>query len=263
MPSPFPGMDPYLEGHLWPDVHRRLATEISDQLMPLIVPKYVARLETRMVKDFVEPAELGITFPDVEVLKTLPKTPPLEWSTRLATAPVISPPELVLPTLIPVNTSLTTVVIRDAKSRALVTSIEILSPVNKRKPGIREYRHKRESTIASAVHLLEIDFLRRGTRPVPKADLPNAPYFVFLTRARQAQLEIWPVRLPDPLPVVPVPLRHPDPDVPLDMATLFKAIYDKAHYELTIDYTEPPEIPLSKEDAAWADELLRQAGLRP
>lgn len=44
MPSPFPGMDPYLEGYLWPDVHQRLATEISKQLTPRLRPKYVARL---------------------------------------------------------------------------------------------------------------------------------------------------------------------------------------------------------------------------
>jgi hypothetical protein len=42
MPSPFPGMDPYLEGYLWSDVHHRLATQISDQLMPLLRPQYVA-----------------------------------------------------------------------------------------------------------------------------------------------------------------------------------------------------------------------------
>lgn len=45
MPSPFPGMDPYLEGYLWPDVHHRLATQISDQLMPMSRPRYVARIE--------------------------------------------------------------------------------------------------------------------------------------------------------------------------------------------------------------------------
>ncbi len=44
MPSPFPGMDPYLEGYLWPDVHHRLATQISDQLMPMLRPRYVARV---------------------------------------------------------------------------------------------------------------------------------------------------------------------------------------------------------------------------
>ena len=38
MPSPFPGMDPYLEGHLWPDVHSGLAFVIKEQLVPLQPP---------------------------------------------------------------------------------------------------------------------------------------------------------------------------------------------------------------------------------
>ncbi|MFP4437023.1 MAG: DUF4058 family protein [Chloroflexaceae bacterium] len=40
MPSPFPGMDLYLEGYLWPDVHHRLATALSRQLPPRLRPRY-------------------------------------------------------------------------------------------------------------------------------------------------------------------------------------------------------------------------------
>jgi hypothetical protein len=32
MPSPFPGMDPYLEGWLWPDVHATLIPAIRAAL---------------------------------------------------------------------------------------------------------------------------------------------------------------------------------------------------------------------------------------
>jgi len=42
--SPFPGMDPYLEGEMWQEFHDRLANQISAQLMPLLRPKYVALL---------------------------------------------------------------------------------------------------------------------------------------------------------------------------------------------------------------------------
>src|SRR5688500_13992178 len=70
MPSPFSGMDPYLEGYLWPDVHHRLATQISDQLMPLLRPKYVARLDIHMVTDATPEAEIGIMYPDVEIVRT-------------------------------------------------------------------------------------------------------------------------------------------------------------------------------------------------
>ena len=63
MPSPFPGMDPYLEGYLWPDVHHRLATQISDQLTPRLRPRYVARIELRVVADEGPEAEIGIMYP--------------------------------------------------------------------------------------------------------------------------------------------------------------------------------------------------------
>jgi len=47
--SPFPGMDPYLEGDLWQEFHDRLANQISEQLLPLLRPKYVALLSKRYV----------------------------------------------------------------------------------------------------------------------------------------------------------------------------------------------------------------------
>ncbi|HID61379.1 MAG TPA: DUF4058 family protein, partial [Anaerolineae bacterium] len=59
------------------------------------------------------------------------------------------------------------------------------------------------------------------------------------------------------LPVLPVPLRHPDPDVPLDLQTALNTIYDEADYALTLDYHQPPPPPpLSEDDAAWVAEVL-------
>jgi hypothetical protein len=55
MPSPFSGMNPYLESsHIWEDFHSRLAAEISDQLTPDLRPKYVATLATRITYETVE-----------------------------------------------------------------------------------------------------------------------------------------------------------------------------------------------------------------
>ena len=69
MPSPYPGMDPYLEGYLWPDVHHRLATQISDQLTPQLRPRYVAHIEIQVVVDDEPEGEVGIMYPDVEVVR--------------------------------------------------------------------------------------------------------------------------------------------------------------------------------------------------
>ena len=53
MPSPFPGMDPYLEApSIWPDFHHKLAAELSTELNGSLPSPYYARLEMRQ--------ELGI-----------------------------------------------------------------------------------------------------------------------------------------------------------------------------------------------------------
>ena len=48
MPSPFPGMDPYLESpDVWPDFHDRFAEHISAELNRTLPAPYYARLEMR------------------------------------------------------------------------------------------------------------------------------------------------------------------------------------------------------------------------
>ena len=153
---------------------------------------------------------------------------------------------------------LVTVEIRDTAHRRLVASIEILSPVNKRPGGgLVEYRTKRQMVLLADVHLLEIDLLRQGTRPLRLLGLPTSDYFVFLTRAGRTDLtETWPIDVRDPLPVVPVPLSPGDDDVPLDPGHALRTIYDEARYDLSIDYSQPSVPPLSEEDAVWARERL-------
>ena len=50
MPSPFPGMDPYIEGDLWTPFHTQIGVEIARQLAPKIAPRYVAIPEKRFVR---------------------------------------------------------------------------------------------------------------------------------------------------------------------------------------------------------------------
>jgi hypothetical protein len=65
------------------------------------------------------------------------------------------------------------------------------------------------------------------------------------------------------LPVIPVPLLEPDPDVPLDLAAV-ASVYERGAYARKIDYRQlPPAPPLSAEEAAWTEALLRETGLRP
>ncbi|MBE9063043.1 DUF4058 family protein [cf. Phormidesmis sp. LEGE 11477] len=255
MPSPFPGMDPYLEGYLWPDVHSALASKIRQHLTPLLRPKYAARLEVYLAEDPFPENEIGILYPDVEIVeaRSRPETA-LPDSSRTLT---ITPPALSLPILQSVQIRVTSVEIRDTANNRLVTSIEVLSPVNKREPGLTTYRQKRKRLYRADVHLLELDLLRRGHRPFAHPRLPKVSYCIALTRTKTKQTEIWPVELSTPLPVVPVPLQSPDLDVPLDLQSVLTEIYQEAAYELTLDYSQAPPPPmLSPAEAEWLKTIL-------
>lgn len=263
MPSPFPGMDPYLEHPLvWQDVHISLAGEIRDRLTPELRPRYIARLTRREIMDEPDTDELRIMMPDVAVVRRPPAEPmPQPEGIAVATPP--APTTTINVMTVPFRQ--VSIEIRDAASGLLVTAIEILSPVNKR-PGAEgrdAYLRKRQNLLASTAHLLEIDLLRRGKRlpldPMP----PPAPYYVVLSRQdRRPEAEVWPIQLPDQLPVVPVPLIPPDPDVPADLGAALTAIYDRAGYDLDTDYNTEPFPPLEGEDATWAAQLLEEQGLR-
>src|SRR5712691_5356278 len=251
MPSPFPGMDPYLEGALWTTVHFSLSAEIVRQLAPKLRPRYLVLPAERFVTETPESVAISTAdiYPDVSVAETRSAT-----VTTQGTA--IAPAPLELATIIPTPIPHVTIEIRD-------TAIEVLSPTNKRGDGRQEYLAKRRRILLSTAHLLEIDLLRQGQRVPMQKPLPSAPYFIFLSRAEKRPLtEIWPISLKEPLPVIPIPLLPGDEDVALDVQQVFTTIYDLLGYDLALDYTQPPAIPLPKEEVAWAAARLRTAGLR-
>ncbi|MEB3282694.1 MAG: DUF4058 family protein [Lyngbya sp.] len=259
MPSPFPGIDPYLEGYLWPDVHNALAAKIRQKLTPQLRPNYAARLEVYVVEDRFPESEIGILYPDVEVMK-LRQRPTKTDSDNINKSSgkiAITPAPLTLPLPQPVPVRLTNVEIRDTAQNLLVSCIEILSPVNKREPGLTAYHQKRQRLYQAGIHLIELDFLRRGTRPFSHPQMPDVPYAIALTRAHQKVMDVWPLTLQDSLPVIPIPLRSPDADVPLDLSVVWQEIYDEAAYDLSVNYQEyPPPPALSKNDREWIKTLL-------
>lgn len=250
-------MDSYLEGYLWPDVHNALANKIRQQLTPKLRPRYTARLEVYVVEDSLPESEIGILYPDVEVMRvkqqggTVTNISPSPTPTSPASI-LITPASLTLPVFQPVAVRLVRVEIRDTAQNVLVTCIEILSPVNKREPGLTAYRQKRQRLYQAGIHLVELDLLRRGTRPFSHPRLPDVPYAIALTRAHSGVIDVWSLSLQDPLPIMPVPLRSPDPDVPLELPQVMADIYDEAAYDLSIDYSQSPPPPaLSEADARW------------
>jgi hypothetical protein len=255
MKCPFPGMDPYLEGDLWTTFHIQLAVEIARQLTPRLLPRYLAFANQRQGADTPDEVSIEATdlYPDVGVVSARPAALP-STGTALAEAPLKL--TTVVPTLVPHSW----VEIRDQAGRTLVTLIEILSPTNKRGDGRKDYLEKRKKILMSSAHLLEIDLLRKGKRVPMTKPLPAADYFVLLTRAnKRPETEVWPIALSEPLPPVLVPLREPDPDVPLDLQQVFTTIYELSPYAVAIDYSKPPDVRLSKHAAIWAEERIRAA----
>ncbi len=262
MPSPFPGMDPYLEGELWQEFHETLAGSIRALLMPLLTPTYVALLAKRYVLD--RPA-LGVfdvppraVYPDVHVV-------PVGGGAPLAVAegtPGLTAPSAELPNY--VEAPQLSIEIHDVAHRRLVDVIEIISPANKYGDGAREYLDRRRELLRANVHLLEVDLVRQGARIPLAGATPPAAYYVYLSRTqRRPFTQLWAMALPDTLPTVPVPLLPPDPDVPLDLQAAVDACFALVGYERLIDYTSTPPPPvMPAEDVAWVDATLRAVELR-
>lgn len=262
MPSPFPGMDPYLENKtLWSGFHNGLAYEIQGQLNQQIQPAYFARLTPYVTYEIIEVGRTHGLYPDVSVWQKEPPASPEPVSSAVAVTP--APVQSAVALEMPLRTH--AIEIRATATDELVTIIEILSPVNKR-PGhdaYRDYQRKRRDLLRSEVHLLEIDLLRGGERPPLIEPVPPAPYYVTLSREqRRPTVDVWPIQLADSLPVLPVPLHPPDDDAPLDLGAAVAAVYERGAYASQIDYRQPPPPPtLSAAAESWLAELLSGKGL--
>ncbi|MBI3946477.1 MAG: DUF4058 family protein [Armatimonadetes bacterium] len=261
MPSPFPGMDPYIEDpEVWSDFHARLAEQVSGGLNQIIQPRYVARMVPRVTYDLIQVDERRSVRPDAGIWETGRGGAVGGAVAVITPAPVQS----LVPMEVPLR--LVSVEVRETGKLRLVTAIEILSPVNKRPSheAYDEYQRKRRALLRSETNLLEIDLLRGGERPPLERPVPSAPYYLTLVRARRyPTAEVWPIQLRDPLPTVPVPLLEPDPDAPLDLGAAVAAAYERGAYGALIDYgLAPPPPPLPEAEAAWLGERLRSAGAR-
>lgn len=257
MASPFPGMDPYLEARgVWPGFHHSLAEEIKTQLNRQIGPKYFADVEVHAVMEGIDVAARRAMYPDAAVLEQ--RSEPLGEPPSTAGTVVISKAPLQRQVVLPEQIKLRSVRIYVTETAELVTTIEILSPVNKQRgEGIDAYRRKRHRILASAVHLVELDLLRGGERPGEEVAYPplSTEYVLVVNRANGEEVrlsDIWPVPLSDPLPVLPVPLIAPDPDAALDLGEALTTLYERGGYAWRIDYTLPvPPPQLRPEMATW------------
>jgi hypothetical protein len=261
MASPFPGMDPYLEKH-WGDVHTSLITYIRDQLQGELPDELRARVEERVV------LELGgrtrSIYPDVRIEEGKKKRRPREQG---GVAVAMTRPIVI--DLFDEPQTQRFVEVRDLGTGGrLVTVIEVLSPSNK-KPSVAQdqNRLKQRELIEGGISLVEIDLLRAGgwvlTVPDWVATQYPSLYKVAVRRGWEPnQMDYYPISLQEPLPVIHVPLRPTDTDVPLDLQALIELCHRNGGYD-DIDYSVDPEPPLPGTEARWAKRLFQPKPARP
>jgi Protein of unknown function (DUF4058) len=258
MPSPFPGVDPYLENpEFWSEVHNRLIVAIADSLSPHLRPKYRVAIEKR-VYDSEDSLLVGIA--DVAILPRASTAP--TQSTATLPARHKSPIQISVP--IPEEVRESYLEIREVSSGQVVTVIEILSPKNKRAGvGRTAYEKKRQQVLSSATHLVEIDLLRGGN-PMPLlGTVPPMNYYILVSRSNQRPLaDLYAFSLQEEIPIFTIPLVSGEAEPEVDLQLLLNEVYDRASLDLVIDYGKPPSPNLSADETNWADLLLKQQGLR-
>lgn len=260
MPSPFPGMDPYLEQPaFWSSFHSRLIVAVADALAPQLRPRYYVEVETRTYTDTVD-GELLVGIPDAVVLAGAPQPPTPDTASDIATTRVNGsgqPQTVMVP--MPVEIRERYLEVREVSSNTVITVLEVLSPQNKRPgQGRTLYEAKRQRILSSASHLVEIDLQRRDAPMPMQAAEPIPPYHVLVSRAEhRPRAMLYAVSLQQPLPTFLLPLRAEAEAVSVDLQDIFSGVYDRASYDLRLDYTQPPPPPrFSDADQMWMQTLL-------
>jgi hypothetical protein len=259
MPSPFPGIDPFLEAQgYWEEFHWKYINYVQEALAETVPVDYEVRIRERLSlvydPDLSPPRKI---LPDVAVLQA---TGTMRARPATVGTATLEPIVLALPRYQIDEVSEPRIEIRRFPNRELITAIELLSPSNKQAPGDRQYDRKRLELLNQRVHLVELDFLIDGERLPMEDELPEGHHYALVSRAERrfyADTYVWTIR--DPLPSIPIPLKDPDPDILLDLAAVFARVFQGARYERSIDYAAPLDLPLSNEDRTWAESLARSA----
>lgn len=262
MPSPFPGMDPFLErSEIWPDFHDSMIAYIREALQPLLRPQYVALTQDRL---FVVESNRPIR-PDISVFETQP---------YFASAGGGDTKEIATVEADPVSSILEIQheeirqpfiqIIEPSSGNRVITAIEVLSPDNKTPgAGHKSYQQKQNELWASGANLVEIDLWSGGLRTVLgntelAVDDLKRRYLVTVSRAEPTRCEFYGIDLPQRLPRIAVPLKATDKDVTLDLPTVFQRCYDSGPYPQLLYYDRPAPTALNEEEATFIAQVLRR-----
>jgi hypothetical protein len=261
--NPFPGMNPFLEGS-WSDVHTTLIGLIREGMSDELPLDLSVRAEEKVIVGYESGEPLTHYRADVAISEVWPLELPGVWQPESSAAAIV----VAEPEIIELNHPMHRwVEVRDIDGR-LITVIEVLSPANKMGAGRDVYLQKQQDYLRSGVNLVEIDLLRIGRPAFLDGDLmmlrpeKGTRYLVTSTRARRPRhRELYYCPLRERLPAVRIPLRVTDLDVPLDLQPLIDRVYRTGRY-WQISRREIPGPPLPADDASWAEDRLREVGLR-
>jgi Protein of unknown function (DUF4058) len=227
MPSPFPGMDPYLEDEkLWPAFHHQLVTCLYQMLLPGLVDRYRARVAVRQYA-----TEMPLF---TSVIRETHQEEFIE--------------------------------IRQRSDGRLVTLVDAVGPTNKlTAAGRQAYLDKRREGRSAGASMVEVDLVLQG-QPLleySREGLPDWSYAVTVTRATQPdRFEIYTATLQKRLPRFRLPLAGDDRDTVVDLQTVFLRCFEQGDFTSKIDYGRDPAVALKDEDRRWLGDLLKQQKLR-
>jgi hypothetical protein len=260
MPSPFPGMDPYLEQPVfWPSFHSKFVVAMADAIEAQLDSAYYVEVETRSYLDD-EGTGLLVGIPDVGVLLSATNAPDRlpDSSNAIALANPVTSIRLQTVTLpMPQEVRERYLEIREVDSGSVITAIELLSPKNKRVgDGRKSYESKRALILGSLTHLVEIDLLRSGqSMPMQNVQL-FSDYQILLSRSPQRpQADLYSFSIRDSLPTIPVPLK--ETALAIDLQAVFDGVYKRSRYQTRIDYHQPVPLPkLQADDQLWVEQQI-------
>jgi hypothetical protein len=261
MPSPLPGMDPYLEHpQSWPNFHHRLITAIAIDLAPQLRPRYRVVVEEAIYQTQGQDSLL-VGIPDVTVQRAA-RTETAQQSQDSSRVSTVQPLDVELP--MPEVIRQGYLEIREVATSEVITAIEVLSPTSKRPgEGRRTYEAKRQTLLASATNLVEIDLLRQWEPLLTLPSQVRSDYRILVSpSAVRPRASLYAFNLADTIPAFPLPLGPDDEEPIVNLQTLVEQIYDQSGYDLVIDYQANPIPALSAEANVWLDDWLRQQGIR-
>ncbi len=255
MSSPFPGMDPYLElPAYWSDFHSTFINYWREAIADALPPDYEAALGERVYLVEYDPDARKLGFPNVAVTEIDRSQQTSAQSTGIATLEPITIPLTILE-----GPRETYIEILHQPERRLVTALELLSPANKEQPGRAEYLAKRRALLHQDVHLIELDLLLGGQRVPLERPLPTADYYYLVARTDlRPDCQVYPWSLSAPLPTLPVPLRTPDSDIFINLASVFATAYERGRFRRRLPYRGPVPGFVPKQSRAWVESVCAQ-----